>query len=82
MSNSIKGRFQNKHDTEANWIKATNFVPLQGELIIYDVDATHNYVRFKIGDGTTNVNTLPFALDKILEDAQAYIDEAILNGAW
>ena len=70
MSNSMKGRFQNKHDTEANWIKATNFVPLQGELIIYDVDATHDYVRFKIGDGVTDVNNLPFLIDNVLAQAQ------------
>lgn len=94
---TIKTRLIHKHDLEAHWNLAENFVPLQGELIIYDieVDAEGNalalpegrtvpytYERFKIGDGITNVNALPFVLDKILEDAQAYVDEAILNGAW
>ena len=52
-------RIINKHDTEENWSKA-NFIPKQGELIIYDKDSTHDIERFKIGDGTTTVNKLPF----------------------
>jgi hypothetical protein len=56
----IKTRIQNKHETEANWQKATEFVPLEGELIIYDPDDTHVSPRMKIGDGKTNVNNLGF----------------------
>ena len=33
--NTIKTRIQLKNDTEENWNKAVNFVPKQGELIIY-----------------------------------------------
>ena len=54
-------RIINKHDTEANWLKATGFIPKQGELIVYDKDSTYNYERFKIGDGSTVVSSLPFA---------------------
>ena len=57
---TIKSRIVHKHDSEANWNRATNFVPKQGELIIYDTDTNHSYVRVKIGDGTTKVNLLPF----------------------
>ena len=41
MSKNIKTRIQNKHDLEVNWLQALNFIPMQGELIIYDseVDA-------------------------------------------
>ena len=53
-------RIVHKHDTEENWLKATNFIPKQGELIIYDVDDTHDYERMKIGDGETLVSDLPF----------------------
>ena len=60
---NIKSRIIHKHDTEANWIKATGFIPKQAEIIIYDKDSTHAYERFKIGDGVTNVNSLPFADD-------------------
>lgn len=58
---TLKTRIVNKHDTEANWLKATTFIPKQGELIVYDIDDTHNYERFKIGDGSTLVSNLPFA---------------------
>ena len=57
---TFKGRIQNKHDTEANWNAAVNFKPLAGELIIYDEDNTHSTPRFKVGDGSTLVNNLPF----------------------
>lgn len=57
---NLNVRIINKHDTEENWVKATNFVPKQGELIVYDIDATHPHERFKIGDGVTFVNDLPF----------------------
>lgn len=60
---NIKSRIVHKHDIEAHWNLATNFVPLQGEIIIYDIDENYNYERFKIGDGKTNVNELPFAND-------------------
>lgn len=56
----LTGRIVNKHDVEANWLKATNFVPLLGELIVYDADENCDHERIKIGDGKTNVNNLPF----------------------
>ena len=33
---TFQGRIVQKHDTEANWKKAINFVPLKGEIIVYD----------------------------------------------
>lgn len=59
-NNEFNARITHKHDTEENWLKATGFSPLEGELIIYDKDDTHPIERFKIGDGVTNVNDLPF----------------------
>lgn len=59
----FNGRIVQKHDTAANWAKATSFVPKQGEVIIYDKDSTHNYERIKIGDGVTLVSALPFVDD-------------------
>lgn len=56
----FQSRIQLKHDIEENWLKATNFVPKEGEIIIYDIDANNPIARFKIGDGTTKVNELPF----------------------
>lgn len=60
---TIPSRIIHKHDTEENWLKAVNFTPKQGEIIIYDIDDNHEYERFKIGDGVTNVNILPFSVD-------------------
>ena len=73
-NNTIKTRIRLKSDTEANWNKAgpkegsNGFVPLQGELIVYNADTTHPFSRLKVGDGNTNVVDLPF------------IDAGTLNG--
>ena len=56
----ITSRLVLKHDIAANWANATNFVPKQGEIIIYDKDATCNHERIKVGDGETTVANLPF----------------------
>lgn len=61
-------RIQHKHDIEENWLKATNFTPLDGEIIIYDPDTTYNYSRTKIGDGVTKINDLPFNIDENIAD--------------
>lgn len=61
MANKTVGaRIQLKNDTEANWRRAKNFSPLQGEIIIYSTDESHPFCRIKVGDGITNVNDLPF----------------------
>ena len=69
-NNEYFSRIIHKHDLEANWIKAatnSNFIPKQGEIIVYDRDDNHDYERIKIGDGITNVTNLPF-IDKTLAD--------------
>ena len=54
----IKTRMQQKIDTTANWEKAINFIPLKGEIIVYQDDNVPT--KIKIGDGTTKVNDLDF----------------------
>ena len=56
----INTRLRQKIDTEANWNKATNFIPLDGEIIIYKADENYSYERIKIGDGETTVVNLTF----------------------
>ena len=62
MSNEkqIKSRTQQKMDTSANWEIAgeKGFVPLKGEIIVYMDD--NGSRRIKVGDSSTNVNSLPF----------------------
>lgn len=65
---TVKARIRLKTDTESNWDKALNFVPLKGEVIVYSTDESHPFCRLKIGDGKTNVVGLPF------------IDSATING--
>lgn len=55
---TFQGRIVQKHDTKANWDKATNFVPLKGEIIVYD-----DLKKIKIGDGATKVGSLAFIND-------------------
>ena len=56
----FQSRIQLKHDIEENWLKAINFVPKEGEIIIYDSDSNNPTPRFKIGDGVTVIGSLPF----------------------
>ena len=59
---TFQGRIIQKHDTKANWDKATNFVPLKGEIIVYD-----DLNKIKIGDGTTKINDLDFFASAIIK---------------
>lgn len=58
MSNEklMNTRIRQKIDTSENWAKATGFSPREGELIVYS-----DLHKIKVGDGTTNVNDLPFS---------------------
>lgn len=53
---TYQGRIVQKHDSSANWAKAINFIPLKGEIIIYD-----DLNKIKIGDGITKINDLDFS---------------------
>lgn len=75
---TVQTRIQLKRDTKANWNTATGFVPLRGEVIIYEDFAQYEVEKYgetvtkyipniKIGDGTTPVQDLPF-VDKDLRD--------------
>jgi hypothetical protein len=67
-----KARTVHKHKTEKEWYldvyvaegsttKRNNpFIPLDGELIIFDPDENNPKKRFKFGDGVHNVIELPF----------------------
>ena len=57
---TFQGRIVQKHDTEANWKKATNFVPLKGEIIVYD-----DLKKIKIRHGVTKVGNLAFINDNV-----------------
>lgn len=60
IEKNTNARIQQKHDIEANWKKAVNFIPKAGELIVYDADENCDYSRVKVGDGVTKVGNLEF----------------------
>ena len=80
MSNKqFNARMQQKIDTYENWSKATNFIPLKGELIIYTTDENGNEkIGFKVGTGEPdkNVHQLDFIS---LGEAAAAVDEIASN---
>ena len=59
---TFQGRIIQKHDTQANWEKATNFIPLKGEIILYD-----DLNEIKISDGITKINDLDFFASAIIK---------------
>ena len=73
----LNARIIHKHDIEENWLKATNFIPQKGEIIIYDADEKHMYSRMKIGDGVTIISQLPFVNNK--EESITLGDELIFQ---
>lgn len=86
---TLKTRIQNRHDTEANWTTASNatkpFIPLKGEVIVYDPDTTNTSPRVKIGDGVTKVGNLAFVGSDIskyvtLDTNQTITGEKTFNG--
>lgn len=73
---TFQGRMVQKHDTKANWEKATNFIPLKGEIIIYD-----DLRKIKIGDGSTKINDLNFInADTILPVASKTLEGIVKIG--
>lgn len=77
---TYQGRIVQKHDSSANWAKATNFIPLKGEIIIYD-----DLNKIKIGDGTTKVNDLDFSSSNGLPEggtAGDVLAKGEITGEW
>lgn len=75
MEKNVKSRVIHRHDIEAHWERAKNFIPKQAEIIVYDdryinsdgvEEIVADKVRYKIGDGVTNVNKLPFANENLV----------------
>lgn len=64
----MKARVSQLHKTEDEWDSLPNFVPAQGEFIVFDPDKQYKYVRLKVGDGTTKLSNLPFFLNSTIDD--------------
>ena len=78
----INSRVILKHATEGDWGKSS-LIPLVGEVIIYDADPAHSYLRYKRGDGVTMAKDLPFEpyihLDGQIPDGAVMIYNSAMN---
>lgn len=88
MSATVNTRIKIKHDTTENWNNAIGFIPLPGELIVYDdyetktyqveeygetVTKTVNIPNVKIGTGNAYVQDLAFIGDDIRDIVMQHI---------
>lgn len=55
----LNARIQIKHDTTANWNAAIGFIPLPGEIIVYDDYQTKTYVVEEDGRQVTKTRNIP-----------------------
>lgn len=80
-------RISLKHDTTANWDKNPTFVPMNGEIVVYDDykqivtedGTTVNLQGLKIGNGKTPVASLPFFTDKLVLDLSSHISNSVVH---
>lgn len=90
----MQARIKSKHDTTANWDKAIGFVPMAGEIIIYDdyevktwtveeygetVTKTKNIPNIKIGTGNAYVQDLGFVDEKLRDTLMEHINNQELH---
>lgn len=88
MSATVNTRLKIKHDTTENWNNAIGFIPLPGELIVYDdyetktyeveeygemVTKTVNIPNVKVGTGNAYVQDLAFIGDDIRDIVMQHI---------
>lgn len=76
MAKQINARIITKHDSAANWAKAINFVPKEGELIVYEPESVNGGVssvaRLKVGDGVNKISNLKFITAPYVEKQNGY----------
>lgn len=65
---TMRARICQLHKTESEWNKLPDFIPLPGELIVFDPDRQHRYARVKIGDGITKLQNISFLIDPAVDD--------------
>lgn len=75
----IKTRLILRHATAAEWAEQADFVPYDGEIVIYDADNSVSFARIKIGDGNTTIGNLPFLATGDGEGGSAIVNVSDLN---
>lgn len=85
MSATVNTRLQLKRDTTQHWNEALGFIPLEGEIIIYNdyttiqkevngVVKTVQVPAIKVGDGMAYVQDLPFVNEDLREQLLNHIE--------
>ncbi len=80
-----EARIKLKRDTTANWNSARGFIPLEGELIVYNdyttitkmingIEKNVTIPAIKIGDGRAYVQDLPFVNDDLRDQILNHIN--------
>ena len=59
MSATVNARIQIKHDTTENWNNAIGFIPLPGEVIVYDDYEIKTYTVEEYGETVTKTALIP-----------------------
>ena len=67
MTPNMKARISLLHKTESEWAELPGFKPCSGEIVLYDPDQNHQFVRLKVGDGQTLLKDLPFIVDDVID---------------
>ena len=75
----MKARISQLCKTETEWSRLPEFVPLQGEFIIFSPDKHYHCARLKIGDGSTPLKKLPFCIDFAIDDFVANQCDKIID---
>lgn len=73
-------RVKLRNDSHENWEKkASDFVPFDGEVIIYDINKQYPIQLLKIGDGVHKIGELPFINDLTKYYTKIEIDDIVSN---
>ena len=59
MSATVNTRIKIKHDTTENWNNAIGFIPLPGEIIVYDDYEVKTYTVEEYGEAVTKTALIP-----------------------
>ena len=85
MSGTVNTRVKQKRDSTQHWNEARGFIPLEGEIIIYNdykvmdkvIDGESKRVQIpgiKIGDVRTYVQDLPFIDEELRDKLMTHIE--------
>ena len=82
MSATINTRIQFKRDTTAHWAAAVGFIPLAGEVIVYEDYDTRTYTVEQNGETITETVLIPnmkIGTGNAYVQDLAFVDESVRN---